>query len=256
MAVSSDSLRALIDGLAELYASPAYGEYPSRVIRVVSGLVPAESCSYNEMPATGPVTWQVDPPDVGAFRGGADAFRQHLPEHPVLKHHQQTGSGEPRRISDFLSDRQFRGLGIYRDFYRYADTDYQTAFMVPRPGGGLIAVALNRVQHDFTDEHLEVLDLLRPHIGQAAATAALLRQPVPGVAEEPGGKPLLTPRQTHILELVAAGHPDRSIARMLGISTRTVHAHLQHTYRVLNVASRTEALAQLRELASARARVS
>jgi LuxR family maltose regulon positive regulatory protein len=79
-------------------------------------------------------------------------------------------------------------------------------------------------------------------------TAALLTQPVPGPAQAPDGKPLLTPRQTRILQLVAAGHADRTIARLLGISTRTVHAHLQRTYRVLNVASRTEALAQLREL--------
>jgi DNA-binding CsgD family transcriptional regulator len=57
----------------------------------------------------------------------------------------------------------------------------------------------------------------------------------------------LTPRQARILQLVADGHPDRSIAQILGISTRTVHAHLQHAYRALDVTSRTEALARLRE---------
>jgi hypothetical protein len=37
-------------------------------------------------------------------------------------------------------------------------------------------------------------------------------------------------------------------ARALGISTRTVHTHLQHIYRALNVTSRTEALARIRAL--------
>lgn len=247
MTVSSDSLRAVIDGLAELYSPAAYAEYPSGVINVVSRLIPVESCSYNEIAADGSVTWQVAPADVIDFPGSGEAFQLHLPEHPVLIHHQETGDGRAARISDFLSDRQFRALGLYREFYRHAATDYQTVIMVARPGGGAIGVALNRVRRDFTADEVELLDLLRPHVGQAAETAALLSQPVPQLA--PDGKPLLTPRQTRILQLVAAGHPDRTIARLLGISPRTVHAHLQHTYRVLNVASRTEALAQLRELA-------
>ena len=44
------------------------------------------------------------------------------------------------------------------------------------------------------------------------------------------------------------GQSDRGIARTLGISTRTVQAHLQHTYRALDVTSRTEAVARLRAL--------
>jgi hypothetical protein len=48
------------------------------------------------------------------------------------------------------------------------------------------------------------------------------------------------------LQLVSAGYDDRSIGRLLGISPRTVHTHLQHVYRALGVTSRTEALAQLR----------
>jgi DNA-binding CsgD family transcriptional regulator len=39
--------------------------------------------------------------------------------------------------------------------------------------------------------------------------------------------PLLTPRQARILQLVADGRSDRGIARALGISPRTVQAHLQ-----------------------------
>ncbi len=62
------------------------------------------------------------------------------------------------------------------------------------------------------------------------------------------GEPLLTPRQTRILQLVAAGSSDRAVARALGLSVRTVHAHLQHIYRALGVTSRTEALANVRAL--------
>ena len=92
----------------------------------------------------------------------------------------------------------------------------------------------------------ELLDLLRIHVGQAAAIA-LLAQPGPAGSPD-AANPLLTPRQTRILQLVADGQSDRGIARTLGISTRTVQAHLQHTYRALDVTSRTEAVARLRAL--------
>jgi DNA-binding NarL/FixJ family response regulator len=84
-------------------------------------------------------------------------------------------------------------------------------------------------------------------VGQAASIAAMLSQPVPENFDHSGDGPLLTPRQMRILQLVADGRADREVGRMLGISTRTVHAHLQRIYRALNVTSRTEALAQLRQ---------
>jgi DNA-binding CsgD family transcriptional regulator len=247
VASSPSVLRQLSDGLAELYA-PASLDYAARVVNLAATLVPADSCSYNHIGGGGALlAWLIEPADVGAFPGGVQLLQQHLPEHPILAHVRATGDGRARRISDFLSDRQFRALGLYRDFYRRCGVDYQVAISVPAPGGGLIGVALNRQRHDFSAADLELLDLLRIHVGQAAAIALLTQ---PGLAGPPdaAADPLLTPRQARILQLVADGQSDRGIARTLGISTRTVQAHLQHTYRALDVTSRTEAVARLRAL--------
>jgi DNA-binding CsgD family transcriptional regulator len=243
--ISGGALRQLSDGLAELYA-PGALDYAARVVNVANRLVPADSCSYNHI-GGGPwlVTWLVEPAD--AFPDGGQLLQQHLHEHPVLAYVRATRDGRARRISDFLSDRQFRSLGLYYDFYRRRGVDYQTTIMMPAPGGGLIAVALNRQRHDFSDEDLKLFDLLRVHVGQAAAIA-LLTQPVPAAEPDAVASPLLTPRQARILQLVADGQSDRGIARTLGISTRTVQAHLQHIYRTLDVTSRTEAVARLRAL--------
>lgn len=251
MTSSRSVLRQLSDGLAELYApasTPGGMDYAARVVDLAARLVPADSCSYNHIGGGGALlAWLIEPADVGTFPGGIELFQQHLPEHPLLAHVRATGDGRARRISDFLSDRQFRSLGLYRDFYRRCGVDYQVAISVPAPGGGLIGVALNRQRHDFSAADLELLDLLRVHVGQAAAIALLAQ---PGLAGPPdaAADPLLTPRQACILQLVADGQPDRGIARTLGISTRTVQAHLQHTYRALDVTSRTEAVARLRAL--------
>ena len=254
MAMSGDALRQLSDGLAELYAPVGASgglDYAARVVNVTSRLVPADSCSYNHI-GGGPrlLAWLIEPADVGTFPGGIQLFQQHLPEHPILAHSQATGDGRARRISDFLSDRQFRSLGLYHDFYRLCGVEYQAAITVAAPDGGLIGVALNRQGHDFSAEDLELLDLLRIHVGQAAAIA-LLTQPGPAVSPDSAAYLLLTPRQARILQLVADGQSDRGIARTLGISTRTVQAHLQHSYRALDVTSRTEAVARLRALGAA-----
>ena len=249
MGTSVNVLRRLSDGLAELYApasAPGGTDYAARVVGVASRLVSGDSCSYNHI-GGGPwlLAWHVEPADNTTFPDGGKLLQQHLHEHAALAHVQATGDGRARRMSDFLSDRQFRSLGLYHDFYRRRGVEYQALIAAPAPGGGLIAVALNRQGHDFSPDDLELLDLLRIHVGQAAALA--LR---PGYAAPPdaAANQLLTPRQALILQLVADGQSDRGIARTLDISPRTVHAHLQHAYRALDVTSRTEAIARLRAL--------
>lgn len=245
MTLPSAALRRLIDGLAELYAPTAAGD-SAHVIRVITALIDADSCSYNEFCGSGLQRYLIEPADVGQFPDSARLFQQHVAEHPVLAHYQATGDGSASRISDFLSDRQFRALGLYRDFYRRAEVDYQLTVSLPGPRRSLIGIALNRRNIDFPDEDRELLNLLRPHIGRAVAIGMLLSEPSHLVPDTLEGRPLLTPRQSRVLQLVAAGYDDRLIGRLLGISTRTVHTHLQHIYRALGVTSRTEALAQLR----------
>src|SRR4029077_14061960 len=142
-----------------------------------------------------------------------------------------TGGLAARRISDAASDRQFRSTGLYANFYRPARGDSRLFVSVPAPQHGMISVALNRHRRDFSDQQRELLDLLGPHLRQAAAIAALVNQPVPGTPRDADGKPLLTPRQTRILQLVAAGSSDRDVARALGVSIRTVRHHLRHLHR-------------------------
>lgn len=245
MTLSGSQLRGLVGGLAELYR-PSEGDFPARVVRVVTSLTNTDVCSYNVLGEHGLLDVHVEPAGAGAFPGAFQALDRHLPEHPVLRHHRTTGTGTALRISDFLSDRQFRSLGLYREFYRRTGANYQLDLCVPAPGGGLIALALSRHDRDFGSDDIELMELLRPHLRQAATLTDLVSQPLPWALRGPNGAPLLTARQASIVRLAAAGKSDRHIARSLGISTRTVHAHLQNIYRSLGVTSRTEAIARLR----------
>ena len=56
-----------------------------------------------------------------------------------------------------------------------------------------------------------------------------------------GGPVDLTPRETEVLSLVRKGLANKQIARRLGISERTVKAHLTSTFQRIGVADRTQA---------------
>jgi DNA-binding NarL/FixJ family response regulator len=77
--------------------------------------------------------------------------------------------------------------------------------------------------------------------------------PVPTVQESKQPASDLTRRELEILKLVAEGHSNSQLARMLWVTEQTVKFHLSNIYRKLNVANRTEASrwAQLNGLLSA-----
>ena len=71
------------------------------------------------------------------------------------------------------------------------------------------------------------------------------RRPITAVpAPEPAAvddSPGLTRRELEILRLVAEGHSNAQVARMLWVTEQTVKFHLSNIYRKLDVANRTEA---------------
>jgi DNA-binding NarL/FixJ family response regulator len=65
--------------------------------------------------------------------------------------------------------------------------------------------------------------------------------PEPERAVEDDEGAALTRREREILALVAEGHSNRELARMLWVTEQTVKFHLSNIYRKLDVSNRTEA---------------
>lgn len=89
----------------------------------------------------------------------------------------------------------------------------------------------------------ELLDAIRAaHEGGAPldpkAARVLLdrRRSAPTVPASP-----LSEREEEVLRLVAGGHPNKIIARRLGIAERTVKAHLTNVFQRIGVTDRTQA---------------
>jgi DNA-binding NarL/FixJ family response regulator len=101
-------------------------------------------------------------------------------------------------------------------------------------------------------------DDLRSAVRQAFQHSIYLaggRQTVDPAPVVPDDSPRLTRRELEILQLVAEGHSNAQLARMLWVTEQTVKFHLSNIYRKLGVANRTEASrwAQLQGLLSAQA---
>lgn len=90
----------------------------------------------------------------------------------------------------------------------------------------------------------ELLDAIRATSrGESAlppSVASVVVRHLSGATEQAVGEGL-TPREMEVLRLLAEGLTNYQIARRLGLSSRTVEAHLTHIYAKLNVSSRTEA---------------
>ncbi len=71
----------------------------------------------------------------------------------------------------------------------------------------------------------------------ARKVIASFQEPATNVNEVEG----LSPREREILELLAAGFPNKQIAARLGLTDGTVRWHLRHVYNKLHVRSRMEA---------------
>lgn len=87
---------------------------------------------------------------------------------------------------------------------------------------------------------------LRSAVRQAFAHSVYLpssRQPAVSPERSPAAEDLpdLTRRELEILQLVAEGHSNTQLAKMLWVTEQTVKFHLSNVYRKLDVANRTEA---------------
>lgn len=66
-------------------------------------------------------------------------------------------------------------------------------------------------------------------------------------AVPPQAFPSLTDREREVLELIARGHPNPSIARELSLSTKTVGNYVSNIFTKLQVADRAQAMIRARE---------
>jgi two-component system, NarL family, response regulator YdfI len=146
--------------------------------------------------------------------GGLEAIEQILARQPEMAIVILTTYNE--------DDLMIRGLGAGARGFLLKDTGRETLF--------------NSIRAAARGE-----TLLQPEVmARVMVHAAAAEQPA--VVQDPGAQEELTERELEVLTAVAGGERNKEIAYRLGISERTVKAHLTNVYNKLGVDSRAAAV--------------
>ena len=169
-------------------------------------------------------------------------FNRLINTHPLVRFHSTHAEGGARRISDCLDAAQFRRQELYNDYYRRIRIDHVVAVPVVASSGLVMSYVLNRRGRDFDDRECALLDAMRPALANLYRFTSWVGA---WTETDPPAGGRLTPRESEVLRLVAAGRSDKQAAATLGTSVRTVQKHLENAYTKLGVSNRTAAVMRL-----------
>lgn len=146
-------------------------------------------------------------------------------------------------------------VALVDPFTHRADGEGEAPTMVTRPPGtprvavftwecrdGFVERAMLGGADGYLSKSLPASELVaameKVHAGERIVALAL-----PTRIEAPTQREIgLTPRESHVVALIAAGAPNKEIARRLGLSMNTVKSHIRTAYRAMGVTSRTQAV--------------
>jgi DNA-binding CsgD family transcriptional regulator len=224
---------AVLDVLGEAAAVDGPIPFTPPVLAALRRLIPSDVVAYHE--GVGPertVVWNGEPR--GFVTVNPECRSRYAKEDPLVP---STGA---RKYSDYLSIREYHGLGLYREVALPLGVEDMFRLWLEPDGENGARLEFDRPARDFRERDRTVLDVLRPHLRQFRRNALRRR------AFDDAG--VLTVREREILALVARGLTNPEIARELWISRGTVRKHLDNVYAKLGVHTRTAAVAALRRI--------
>lgn len=166
----------LFSYLPELYAHRDLEEFKSSVLRSLSDIVPWEFASYNERDLRSHTNVFIPEPTPPDLPEAEEALDTHVGENPIVNYYLQTRDGRALRISDFLTQREFRKLGLYNEYYRKVGIDHSLLVGLSITTSPMIAIGFGRNGRDFSERERLLLDTLRPHLIQAYQNAAAVER--------------------------------------------------------------------------------
>jgi DNA-binding CsgD family transcriptional regulator len=243
----------LLDLIGEVQALLELDELVDGMLAALQRNVPSEYVSINDIgPSPEEVIAVITPPQPEHLH---QIYAELAHENPLTARYIETRDGRPHRFSDVCSPAELHRTRLYERVYAPLGVEYQMAFTLPAPSGRILGVALSRSNRDYLDAEKAMIERARPFLIQAwrnaldytavRAASGLTRAPDPEVGIAALRKAGLTRRQAEVLLLIARGRSTAEVATELALSDRTVHKHLELSYRTLGVNSRWAASAMV-----------
>jgi DNA-binding CsgD family transcriptional regulator len=240
----------------ELEGISARGEFLCAAAECLGAFLPADQLGWlavDTRPGEAEIygTGGIDRPEI------VQALARQANAHPMLlSYRARPGDMAPLRMSDLIAVRAWRSHPVYSEVYRPLGAVYQICVaIVPYRDGAGAGWGFNRTTRDFTDNELELVARLQQvliALNQVSTRAFATMAPGPGTPaagrDETVAEAGLTPRETRILELLAAGLTATAIGHACRISPRTVRKHLENIYTKLGCHDRLMAVRRAGEL--------
>lgn len=166
--MSERDYATLLDVVHNITAgSETRAEFSTTTVSEVRRLVRSDVVTFNEVDPVLTRVAYISAPESYIFPPGSDLlFASLAHQHPLIRHHAETGDGSAIKVSDFVSVDDWHTLEIYRKFFAEVGVEHQMSITLPAPAPIVVGIAVNRSDRDFDERDRTVLNLLRPHLAQ------------------------------------------------------------------------------------------
>jgi DNA-binding CsgD family transcriptional regulator len=155
--------RVLRCGLARL---------PTVLLEALGDVIPVHHSGYYEIdPRIPRVEEALHPAEFLPSPSAIEAGIRRHGEHPLAVRHAEAGDGVALRISDVMTQDEFRRTPFYAEVNAPVEAEFEMAFRLPGPEPVQVVVVLSRSDRDFTDAERDLCDLLRAPLAAAHALA-------------------------------------------------------------------------------------
>ena len=262
--------------LLDLHAAPALAALPSRILSSLRRVVSFDTASLQDDRGgirCLPWRYENEPweparqdqdtgvrmmthwnPEFGSMREAF--FAASADKHPHTAYYRRTGDGSARRLSEVVSMSALRRTTFYNEISRKNRLRWQLTIYLPLPTKGTLTLAACREGTlDFSERDRLLLDLLRPHVGQAWRRALAAHDQLAASCSRTtptrDARHLcvlgLTLREAEVLWWVAQGKTNAEIGLILGLASGTVKCHVERILDKLGCPTRTAAARQALE---------
>ena len=225
-------LRRFSDVVWELNSAVAPADLSNHLLRGISRLIDVDRVSYNEVDRRSGQLVRAHSLGEAYNPALVASLNAHIGQHPGFNRADSAADfPEPTKLSDTLSQRQFRELSLYREHFKLYGIHYQLGASFAMDAESKLSFGLNRQKRDFSEGDRVLIDLLRPHLRRvcqqtraaAEMRAALSRrehalESARGALvflDDLGQMEFATARALELLEVY--GHKDRDLA--LGVQS-------------------------------------
>ena len=234
---SEGDLSGVMEVIGAGRADPSGQALPWAMLDGILRLIPCDEVSWCELDWSVPdriIQQGVDSDGSRVVQYGSDGTRVF----DLMRRFRGCGPGpipDVHRWSDMYTPRELSAQPAYVEFWR-ADIAHELCVSFPAMPGRTRRLLLRRADgSDFSVRDVALMDILRPHIFE---TFQLLqhRRVV---------TPLLTERESQVLDLLARGMRNDEIATVLFIGVATVRKHVEHIFDRTGLRSRSAVVASM-----------